>query len=912
MDPRHFVATSVEIFDLREQVQLMKEQVMDAQEESRRSKLLCIQVRKELHELTKQEDTSQTYSAIASLLGNTTSLVEKFALFEKYLRESISADTANRDEQLKADARSYTDEQSSDVADGVRKVLESFRGRIESCNTAIQHEGASRVEECATIRSLLTKWEAKQDTMSDGIRREMDSRLSPISKKTDDLFKMNDELRRQFETQQVDIKIVSNEQSALRSLSQSHQTELLKLSTSLQAAIAMSEQTTRDVAELRKLTDAQQAAIATSEQTTRDVAELRKLTDAQQAAIAMSEQTTRDVAELRKLTDAQQAAIATSEQTTRDLAELRKLTNAQQAAIATSEQTTRDLLDAKVSSLRQVSDELWLRNESDLRNLAESQKRLVADAEKALRGDIRDCEDRMGGKVGSVEGKISNSRHVSQEALESVEGRCKQLQRDIDAAADIHKRDTSRLENRLSKIEDTQLSDVERQIGRLEAKVAEISQDNSRQEKDLKRSQEVAMASFQDKLDTMVRSNDQLLEGLSNSLDGKHTKLSEKFDIAIQKVNQSLESEVQKVSGTVREVSGSVRSLEQRVEQVADVTHACGTRVTTLQRDQTRISDMVEKIMASVNASDSTNQSALSEIRRQLDHVQKEIIASANLASSSQTATLEALETKIFRIQEAAFGAQEREWKSRMNSNRYQTRVALSRILLSSNVKCTMGNVFTKWKARATGKIMRGALSNYHAVMENSMCGRMCDRERAFAKKIVGVLAGGGLSNGGRGEGLPALHRLYNPNDQRLLRDGFRKLREFAETKFNPRVRQAINNLGKDVSVMGEGQQVLRGNIRRLDDSLSKLVGTNSSSLSPDEKSLLTNNPRMALQQTLQRFFAGECSLSMVLRALLAHTKYFDQDQLRQDEDVKVLSDWVRVIDEEIRKVQRCVRPAFK
>eukprot|EP00388_Colpodella_angusta_P031128 GDKK01021616.1.p1 GENE.GDKK01021616.1~~GDKK01021616.1.p1 ORF type:complete len:102 (-),score=3.35 GDKK01021616.1:72-377(-) len=81
-----------------------------------------------------------------------------------------------------------------------------------------------------------------------------------------------------------------------------------------------------------------------------------------------------------------------------------------------------------------------------------------------------------------------------------------------------------------------------------------------------------------------------------------------------------------------------------------------------------------------------------------------------------------------------------------------------------------------------------------------------------------------------------------------------------------------------------------------------------------EEKALLGTDPKLALTRSAQKLLLGEAggSFNALLRALVAFVLFVDHDQRRQDTDADTLSNWVRLIDEEIRKVQRFLRPPFK
>lgn len=153
-----FHGTTIESLDLETQLTMLREECHEAVNESRRSKLYCQQVRKELQELvtTELDHTTQgdhaMFGGIAALLSNTNTLVEKFAAFEVYLRDKLSAEQAQREERLLDESRRFTEQQFRKLHDDVRQTLITFKEEIVVLGCAQKHTRAEIMDEINKIR----------------------------------------------------------------------------------------------------------------------------------------------------------------------------------------------------------------------------------------------------------------------------------------------------------------------------------------------------------------------------------------------------------------------------------------------------------------------------------------------------------------------------------------------------------------------------------------------------------------------------------------------------------------------------------------------------------------------------------------------------------------------------------------
>lgn len=865
-DPRYLVASSVEIFDLREQVKLMKEQVLDAQEESRRAKLLCVQVRKELYELTKQEGTSQTYSAIASLLGNTTSLVEKFALFEQYLKDSIAAETQARDTQLRAQCNEYTDEQSRDVSDGVRRVLESFRGQIQHCSTLVQEEGAARVADIAQTKQLIAVEKEERIADCDDLRRYLKESQESTHSRCLKIEGVCDEVRTTIEDRIRDVE------AAQRSALLSMEVKMHDIERANRVSVEESERTLM-------------AEIRSSE--ARFTGRFAAIEGKVQGSKQLGDEVLGSVDD--RFRHIQKTLEAVVEDRRKDTAAIDAKLGRLENRVDESDRRQSSGVDEKMRRFETVHQGQW----DELKAIAKVRDQTL----QGLEFKLSDVASKMDSESRRTQGQLSST-------VEEIERRLEQL-------STSHGKRISAIEERSDESDRTR-SQFKSSLEAIERRVEIISDSHSRRISAVEESSD-AIGKAQTHLKSAVEATERRAEHVADT-HGKRLAALDKTagdsERRIRTLEASLVSTSDRLGGDISDIREKASASERRLEDVAQVAFTCGTQLSSLQQDQARLADVTEAISVSASKSDTASNAQLANIQNQLNDLRHSLKSHRDTAHSEQLAAVGAVENKIVRLHEAALGAQDREWKQGLAALRYQTKLALGRLLQSSNARCVLGNIFTRWKARATGKIMKVAMANYHAAVENGIRGQLFSRDRLLAKRLIAVL--GNPFNSVPVGGTAALQRMFSPREQQLLSETFRKLRAFAAMKFNPRARLAIHRLGQDVGRIGESQGALRGDLRKVEDNLAKFVGTGSASLSPDEKSLIAENPRGAFTHLLHRFFNGESSFGAVLRALFAHAKYFDQDQLRQDEDVRVLSDWVRVIDEEIRKVQRCVRPAFK
>ena len=126
--------SSIAVTDLEARVRTLQEEVADALDESRRSKLYCQQVRKELHDLVSTEydrDLSdETFDGMAKLLGQTSTLVEKFVAFELHLRGKFQAELQDRDDNLSSLHRSLAESLVRTLQSDIRETLVTFKNEI--------------------------------------------------------------------------------------------------------------------------------------------------------------------------------------------------------------------------------------------------------------------------------------------------------------------------------------------------------------------------------------------------------------------------------------------------------------------------------------------------------------------------------------------------------------------------------------------------------------------------------------------------------------------------------------------------------------------------------------------------------------------------------------------------------------
>ena len=127
---------SIELHELQDRCNVMQEELRGAMEDSSRAMLFCQQVRKEVHALIATDlDDRETYGGIASLLSSTKNLVEKFAAFEVYLRDKLRIDEDAREARIIDLLNKTVARTTLQLQDDVRQTLLSFRDEIVALKT---------------------------------------------------------------------------------------------------------------------------------------------------------------------------------------------------------------------------------------------------------------------------------------------------------------------------------------------------------------------------------------------------------------------------------------------------------------------------------------------------------------------------------------------------------------------------------------------------------------------------------------------------------------------------------------------------------------------------------------------------------------------------------------------------------
>jgi hypothetical protein len=150
-----FHGHTIEAWDYERQVSALREEVRESLDESRRSKLYCQQVKKDLQnlistELDGKQDT-EMLGDISTLLSSTNTLVEKFAVFERYLREKIASDQQDREGRIIEATQRHATNLVDALREDVRETLKSFRHEILTLRNAQLADHASLKEHCAAI-----------------------------------------------------------------------------------------------------------------------------------------------------------------------------------------------------------------------------------------------------------------------------------------------------------------------------------------------------------------------------------------------------------------------------------------------------------------------------------------------------------------------------------------------------------------------------------------------------------------------------------------------------------------------------------------------------------------------------------------------------------------------------------------
>lgn len=150
-----FHGHTIEAWDYERQVSALREEVRESLDESRRSKLYCQQVKKDLQnlistELDGKQDT-EMLGGISSLLSSTNTLVEKFAVFERYLREKIASDQQDREARIIDATQRHAASLVDALREDVRETLKSFRHEILTLRNAQLADHDALREHCTSI-----------------------------------------------------------------------------------------------------------------------------------------------------------------------------------------------------------------------------------------------------------------------------------------------------------------------------------------------------------------------------------------------------------------------------------------------------------------------------------------------------------------------------------------------------------------------------------------------------------------------------------------------------------------------------------------------------------------------------------------------------------------------------------------
>ncbi|CUG92678.1 Hypothetical protein, putative [Bodo saltans] len=150
-----FHGHTIEAWDYERQVSALREEVRESLDESRRSKLYCQQVKKDLQnlistELDGKQDT-EMLGGISSLLSSTNTLVEKFAVFERYLREKIASDQQDREARIIDATQRHAANLVDALREDVRETLKSFRHEILTLRNAQLADHDALREHCTSI-----------------------------------------------------------------------------------------------------------------------------------------------------------------------------------------------------------------------------------------------------------------------------------------------------------------------------------------------------------------------------------------------------------------------------------------------------------------------------------------------------------------------------------------------------------------------------------------------------------------------------------------------------------------------------------------------------------------------------------------------------------------------------------------
>jgi hypothetical protein len=131
--------SSVDLVGARTQLDILREQIEEANREATHAKLQCLQLKKRLDGFLDEEgdharSTSETFSHIGQLLSTTTSLSEKFRTFEGLLVSKFEADGEERERRI----LDLVEKRMASFGSEMKRILLNFRDEIADQRETVQ------------------------------------------------------------------------------------------------------------------------------------------------------------------------------------------------------------------------------------------------------------------------------------------------------------------------------------------------------------------------------------------------------------------------------------------------------------------------------------------------------------------------------------------------------------------------------------------------------------------------------------------------------------------------------------------------------------------------------------------------------------------------------------------------------